>query len=321
MPEKWNKIAIIGTGAVGASTAFSLLHSGLAQEIVLVDLNTEKATGEALDLNHGVSLAPPVKITAGDYPDCAESDIVIITAGSPQKPGESRLDLVPKNTAIMKSIVLQIAKYAPEAILLIVANPVDILTYVALKVSGFPENRVIGSGTVLDSSRLRYLLSLETKIDARNIHAYVLGEHGNTAFIAWSQAHVAGIPLAKYYQKALGKKLDEKAKKILTQKVKEAAFEVIAKKEVSHYAAALVLNRICRAILRGERSVLTVSSLVTGPYGVENVCLSLPRVIGNKGIEKKIPLLLNEKEQQEWLNSSAALKEVICEVIQQGLLT
>ncbi len=262
----------------------------------------------------------PVKIIAGDYPDCVKADIIIITAGSPQKQGESRLDLVHGNTAIMKNIVLQVAKHAPEAILLIVTNPVDILTYVALKVSGFPESRVIGSGTVLDSSRLRYLLSLETKIDTRNIHAYVLGEHGNTEFIAWSQAHVAGIPLEKYYQKALGKKLDKKTKNLLTRQVKEAAFEVIAKKQVSHYAIALALNRICRAILRGERSVLTISTLVTDTYGVEDVCLSLPCVIGRQGIEKRIPLHLEKKEQQEWLNSAATLKKIISKMLQQGML-
>ncbi len=320
MPEKWHKIVIIGAGAVGTSTAFSLLHSGLVQEIVLVDLNKEKAVGEAMDLNHGVSLAYPVKITVGNYADCAKADIIIITAGSPQKQGESRLDLVQENTAIMKDIVSQIAKYAPETILLVVTNPVDILTYVALKLSSFPENKVIGSGTVLDSSRLRYLLSLETKIDTHNIHAYVLGEHGNTEFIAWSQAHVAGIPLTKYYQKALNKELDEKTKNTLASQVREAAFEVIAKKQVSHYAIALALNRICRAILRGERSVLTVSTLVTDTYGVKDVCLSLPCVIGRRGIEKKIPLHLEKKEQEEWLNSATTLKKIIAQILPQEML-
>ena len=299
---------------VGSSTAFSLLQNGVARELVLIDRDKDKAAGEALDLGHGVPLAYNVKITAGDYPDCQGADIVIITAGAAQKEGETRLDLVHKNTTIMEDIVPKLVKYAPDSILLVVTNPVDIMTYVVMKLSGLPQNQVIGSGTVLDTSRLRYAVSLQTRVDTRNIHAYVLGEHGDTEFVAWSRAHVAGIPLRDYYEKVLGRSFDTEARDILEQQVREAAYEVIAKKDATYYAVALALSRISRAILRGERSVLTVSTLVKGYYGVEDVCLSIPCVVGRKGIERKIPFYLDEGEIKNWQKSAAAMEEVIAEL-------
>jgi L-lactate dehydrogenase len=307
--QKRSKIAIVGAGMVGSATAFSLLQAGVAQELLLIDRNTDKAEGEAMDLSHGVPLAYAVQVKAGTYEDCQGADIVIITAGAAQKPGETRLDLVKKNTAIMKDIIPQVVRHTPESILIVVTNPVDVLTYAALKISNFPESRVIGSGTVLDSSRLRYALSLETGVDTRNIHAYVLGEHGDTEFVAWSRAHVAGTPLAEYYANVLGRPLDEKTKSDLARHVREAAYDVIDKKGATYYAVALALNRTCRAILRGERSVLTVSTRVEGIYGVPDVCLSIPCVVGRGGVEKKIPFHLDDEEVKNWQKSARAMAE------------
>lgn len=304
-----SKVAIVGTGMVGSSTAFSLLQAGVARELLLIDQNKDKAEGEAMDLSHGVPLASTVSVKAGGYEDCQGADIVIITAGAAQKPGETRLELVTKNTAIMKEIIPQVVQFAPESIIIVVTNPVDVLTYAALKISGFPESRVLGSGTVLDSSRLRYALSLETGVDTRNIHAYVLGEHGDTEFVAWSRAHVAGTPLAEYYAHVLGRPLDEKTKNDVALHVREAAYDVIDKKGATYYAVALALNRTCRAILRGERSVLTVSTRVHGIYGVPDVCLSIPCVVGRGGVEKKIPFHLDEEEVKNWQKSAAAMAQ------------
>lgn len=307
--RKRSKIVIVGAGMVGSATAFSLLQTGVAQELLLIDQNRDKAEGEAMDLSHGVPLAYAVQVKAGTYGECQGADIVIITAGAAQKPGETRLDLVKKNTAIMQEIIPQVVQNAPESILIIVTNPVDVLTYAALKISNFPESRVIGSGTVLDSSRLRYALSLETGVDTRNIHAYVLGEHGDTEFVAWSRAHVAGTPLAEYYAHVLGRPLDEKTKSSLARHVREAAYDVIDKKGATYYAVALALNRTCRAILRGERSVLTVSTRVDGIYGVPDVCLSIPCVVGRGGVERKIPFHLDDEEVKNWQKSAGAMEK------------
>ncbi len=306
---KRSKISIIGTGMVGSATAFSLLQSGVALELLLIDKNKDRAEGEAMDLSHGVPLAQAVNVRSGEYADLLGSDIVIITAGAPQKDGETRLDLVHKNTAIMKDIIPNIVAHAPDSILIVVTNPVDVLTYAALQISGLPDNRVMGSGTVLDTSRLRYALSQEAEIDTRNIHAYVLGEHGDTEFVAWSRAHVAGTPLDEYFEDDLEKPLTPEIKEELARQVRDAAYEVIEKKKATYYAVALALNRICRAILRGERSILTVSTSVHGIYGAEDVCLSIPCVVGRGGIERKIPFHLNDEEVKNWQKSASAMAE------------
>lgn len=306
---KRSKIAIIGAGMVGSATAFSLLQSGVALELLLIDKDKDRAEGEAMDLSHGVPLAYLVNVRSGGYEDLPGSDIVIITAGAAQKEGETRLDLVHKNTAIMKDIIPQVVNQVPDSILIVVTNPVDVLTYAVLQISGLPDSRVMGSGTVLDTSRLRHALSLQAEIDTRNIHAYVLGEHGDTEFVAWSRAHVAGTPLDEYFEDDLEKPLTREIKEELARQVRDAAYDVIEKKGATYYAVALALNRICRAILRGERSILTVSTSVQGIYGVEDVCLSIPCVVGRGGIERKIPFHLDDEEVKNWQKSASAMAE------------
>ena len=309
--RKRSKIVIVGAGMVGSATAFSLLQTGVAQELLLIDQNKDKAEGEAMDLSHGVPLAYAVQVKAGTYEECQGADIVIITAGAAQKPGETRLDLANTNTAIMKEIIPQVVQYAPESILIVVTNPVDVLTYAALKISNFPESRVIGSGTVLDSSRLRYALSLETGVDTHNIHAYVLGEHGDTEFVAWSRAHVAGTPLAEYYEHVLGRPLDEKTKSNLARHVREAAYDVIDKKGATYYAIGLALVRIMSAILRNERSVLAVSTLMQGEFGIRDVCLSVPCVVSANGVERIVESKLTDGESEALSSSARILQETL----------
>lgn len=234
---------------VGSTAAFALMDSGLASEIVIVDVNKDKAEGEAMDLSHGESFVKPVNIFAGDYKDTSDSDIVIITAGVSQKPGESRLNLINKNYAIFKSIVPQVVKYSPNCIILVVSNPVDILTYITYRLSGFPCERVIGSGTVLDTSRLRYMISKTFDVDLRNIHSYIVGEHGDSEIAAWSLTSVANVPLSEYCRVVLNKKFDDDYKKKTLDSVRKAAYEIINKKGSTYYAVALAIRRIVEAII------------------------------------------------------------------------
>jgi len=304
------KITVIGAGFVGSTTAYTLMISGLVSEIVLIDINKDKAEGEVMDMNHGMPFVKPVKIYNGDYSDCKGSDIVIITAGANQKEGETRIDLVQKNTAIFKNIIGEITKYNKDCILLVVTNPVDILTYVTYKISGFPKNKVIGSGTVLDSARFRYLLGDHTGVDPRNVHAYILGEHGDTEVATWSLANIAGIPMDKYCDECHGCK-DSLSRKEIYENVKNAAYDIIKKKGATYYAVALAVRRIVEAIVRDENSILTVSSLLEGQYGIEDVCLSVPTIVNSNGIERILNVELSDKENQLLKNSANALKEVI----------
>lgn len=303
------KVTIVGAGFVGSTTAYTLMISGLVSEIVLIDVNKDKCEGEVMDMNHGMPFVRPVKVYSGDYSDCAGSEIVIITAGAGQKPGETRLDLVHKNTAIFKSIIGEIIKYNKDCILLVVTNPVDILTYITYKISGFPKNKVIGSGTVLDTARFRYLLGDHVSIDSRNVHAYIIGEHGDSEVPAWSLTNIAGIPMDKYCETC--KQCDNMSKLTLYEDVKNAAYKIIERKGATYYAIALAVRRIVEAIERDENSILTVSSLLEGQYGLSDVVLSLPTIVNKNGIERIIDLPLNESEQEALIKSGNSLKEVI----------
>lgn len=304
------KVAIIGCGFVGSASAFSLMQSGLFSEMVLLDVDKNRAEGEAMDISHGVPFARQMKIYAGDYDDIVDAAIIVITAGANQKPDETRLDLVHKNVAIFKSIIPEIAKRNCQGILLIVSNPVDILTYTALKLSGFTENRVIGSGTVLDTARLKYQLSEHLKVDSRSIHAFIIGEHGDSEIAAWSSANVSGIALSDFCEMRGHFEHEEKTKEI-AEKVKNSAYEIIERKHATYYGIAMAVKRICEVIIRDEKSILPISSMMHGEYGIDDVVLSMPAIVGKHGIENKVPILLNEEEQEQLRASADTLKGIL----------
>jgi len=305
------KIAIVGAGNVGSTFAFSLMISGLAREIVLIDKNESLAIGECMDLNHGLSFAHPTKIYAAGFEGCADADIVVITAGANQKPNETRTDLVNKNVAIFKDIVPAVAKYAKDSILLVVTNPVDILTYVTLKLSGFPSNRVIGSGTVLDTARLKYMISNYSKVDPNNIHAYIIGEHGDTELPVWSNATIGGMDIQTYCSEYAKQGNAKKELKEIFLKVKNSAYEIIKLKGATNYSIALSLVKITRAILRDENSILPVSTLVNDYYGVSDVCISIPSIVNINGIEQYVKIDLSDEEQKLFKYSANTLKNFI----------
>ena len=305
------KIAIIGAGNVGSTFAFSLMISGLAREIVLIDKNELLAKGECMDLNHGVSFTHPTKIYAAGFESCEDADIVVITAGANQKPGQSRTDLTKANVAIFKDIIPAISKHAGNAILLVVTNPVDILTYVTLKLSGLSSNRVIGSGTVLDTGRLKYMISEYCKVDPNNIHAYIIVEHGDTELPVWSNATIGGMDIETYcsdYAK-LGNAKSELAE--IFVKVKNAAYQIIQAKGATNYSIALALVKITRSILRNENSILPVSTLITNYCGISDVCISIPSLVNIKGVEQYLKLDLSEQEQELFKHSANTLKNII----------
>lgn len=304
------KVTVVGTGFVGATTAYTLMLGGFISELVLIDANIDKAEGEVMDLNHGLPFVRPVNIYRGEYKHCEGSDIVIIAAGANQKPGETRIDLVRKNTEIFKQIIPEIVKYSKDAILLVVTNPVDILTYVTLKLSGLPKHRVIGSGTVLDTARFRYMLADYAGVDARNIHAYVLGEHGDTEVLTWSLTNIAGIGLEEFCAESNSCKSSINREEISNDVVK-AAYKIIQKKGATYYAVALAVRRIVEALVRDESSILTISSYLEGQYGLENLCLSVPTIIDGNGVEKVLEVPLSEDELELLKKSGNSLKEVI----------
>ncbi|MCU0509707.1 MAG: L-lactate dehydrogenase [Anaerolineae bacterium] len=303
------KIAVVGgAGAVGASAAYALMMSGLVSEIVLVDVNERRAEGEAMDLMHGAPFVRPVTVRAGTYDDCAGCQIVVITAGAAQKPGESRLDLVRKNTGIIRDMVPQIARVAPNSILLIVANPVDILTLAALEASGFPPGRVIGSGTVLDTARLRALVGQRLNIDPRSVHGYVIGEHGDSEVVVWSRATVAGLPVAEFCAQR-GSDCDSQMQGQISEQVRRAAYEIIERKGATYYAIGLGVRHIVEAILRDQNTVLTVSTLMTGQFGISDICLSLPSIVDHGGVEGVLMPKLSDEEVAALRRSADVLKE------------
>ena len=309
----YQKCAIIGCGFVGASIAFRFLESGLFSEMVLIDSNKEKAEGEALDLAHGMPFTRPMSIYAGDYDDVKDCAIVIISAGAGQKPGQTRTDLVDMNIGIFKKIIPEITKRNKDCILLVVSNPCDVLTYAALKISGFPANRVIGSGTVLDTARLKYLLGGHLGVDPRNIHAFIIGEHGDSELAVWSSASVSGVDLREFCR-LFGKSADEKVFREIYEDVRDSAYEIIKKKTATYYAIAMAVERICECIVRDEHSVLTVSSLTDGHYGLNDVCLGLPAVVGRDGVENLLDIPLSPDEQTALEASANAMKQYLANI-------
>ena len=303
------KAAVIGCGFVGSATAFTLMQSRLFSELVLLDVNMEKADGEAKDIAHGIPFAGQMKIYAGTYDDAADAAIIIITAGANQKPGETRLDLLQKNTAIYQSIIPEIVKRDFGGILLIVSNPVDILTYVALKLSGLPENRVLGSGTVLDTARLKYALGEHLGVDSRSVHSFIIGEHGDSEIAAWSSTNVSGIPLNDFCEMR-GHFNHDAAMDAIAEKVKNSAYEIISKKQATYYGIAMSVKRICECIVRNERSILPVSAMMHGEYGIEDITLSMPAIVGIGGVETHVPIALSEEEAEKLVESAKKLKEV-----------
>ncbi len=303
------KAAVIGCGFVGSATAFALMQSRLFSEMVLIDVNYDKADGEAMDISHGVPFAGHMKIYAGNYDNISDCAVIIITAGANQKPNETRLDLVNKNVAIYKSIIPEITCRNFQGILLIVSNPVDILTYAALKLSGYTENRVIGSGTVLDSSRLKYILGEHLNIDSRSVHSFIIGEHGDSEIAAWSSTNVSGIPLDDFCE--MRGHFNHKQNMIeIAEDVKNSAYEIIEKKQATYYGIAMAVKRICECIVRNEKSILPVSSMMHGEYGIEDVVLSMPSIVGANGFETHVPISLNEEETRNLKKSADTLKEI-----------
>ena len=303
------KVAVIGCGFVGSSSAFALMQSGLFSEMVLIDADTKRAEGEAMDISHGISFARPMQIYAGKYDDITDAAIIVITAGANQKPDETRLDLIKKNAAIMKSIVGEIKKRDFGGILLIVSNPVDILTLIALKESGYPSNRVIGSGTVLDTGRFKYLLGEHLDVDSRSVHAFIIGEHGDSELAAWSNARIGGLKVNDFCE-LRGHFNHEQSMKKIFENVRNSAYEIIERKHATYYGIAMAVKRICEAIVRNEKSILPVSSIMTGEYGLNDVVLSIPAVVDETGVQKVIPIELNDEELTKLKDSANILKDI-----------
>ncbi len=302
------KIVVIGAGFVGSTTAYTIMLDGFFQEIVLIDINKDKAEGDALDMAHGTSFLKPVSIYSGDYLDCAEADIVVITAGVNQKVGETRIDLLKRNADIFKDIIGNVMRYAPDdVILLTVTNPVDVLTYITYKLSGLPKNQVIGSGTVLDTSRLKYLISRHTGIDARYCHTYIIGEHGDSEVAAWSITNIAGMSMKNFF-KNYGKCTDEDLQ-MMYNEVKNSAYEIIQKKGATYYAIAAAVARIVECIAGAENSILTISSVLDGEYGIKDIALSVPTQVSGYGTERVLDVPFSENEIAGLRSSAQTLKE------------
>lgn len=305
------RVAIVGTGNVGSTFTYALLLSGLAAEIVLIDVNRSRAEGEAMDLNHAVPFAHPTRIWAGHYGDCAGATVTVITAGANQRPGETRLDLIQKNAAIFRDIVPAVARHNPAGILLIATNPVDALTYASVKLSGLPKERVIGSGTILDTARFRHLLSRHFQVDARSVHAFIVGEHGDSEVPIWSLANIAGMQL-EAFSAANGLTLDAADRQRIFEQTRDAAYHIIERKGATYYAVAAGLMRIVEAILRDQGTVLSVSTLVDdGSFGDGDVCLSLPTVVGRDGAERVLRLSLAPAEAEALNRSADVLRSTI----------
>ena len=305
-----SRVAIVGAGNVGATYAYALLLNGLSSEIVLIDANRARAEGEAMDLNHAIPFAHPTRIFAGDFYDCAGAAVTVVAAGVGQRPGETRLDMVQRNGEIWKQIIPRIVQHNPDGILLIATNPVDALTYAALKLSGLPTRRVIGSGTVLDTARFRFLLSQHFRVDARSVHAFIIGEHGDSEVPVWSLANIAGMKLDDFCR-AQGIQLTEANRQNIYEQTRDAAYRIIERKGATYYAVAAGLIRITAALLRDQNSVFSVSTLVENYYGIQDVCLSLPAILNSSGIRDVLRLELSEKEQAQLQNSAAVLKATL----------
>ncbi|UCD53430.1 MAG: L-lactate dehydrogenase [Phycisphaerales bacterium] len=313
MKRNDRKVAVVGAGSVGASYIYALLQTGLASEIALIDLDAQRVEGEVMDLSHGLPFIPPVSVKAGTYADCADAHLVVVTAGAKQIPGQSRTELIQKNADIIKSICGQIQDQNPTAVALMVTNPVDTLTQVALRRLSLPRTKVIGSGAVLDSARFKYLLSRHCGIDARNVHAYILGEHGDSEVPAWSMTHIAGIPIRKYCETCHACDYATHHREIAEQ-VRNSAYHIIDYKGSTYYGIGLSLLRITAAILRNERSVLTVSTYLKGEYDLKDICLSVPCIVGAEGVERIVEARLEAEEQEQLERSAHVLRQVFEQV-------
>lgn len=299
--QKKTRIVIIGIGSVGSTTAYTLLLRHRMDELVLIDANKEKAIGDALDMNHGLPFLNRTRVWAGDYEDCAEADIIVITAGAAQKPGESRIDLLKRNVAIYQSITDEVLKFNKTGILLIASNPVDVMSYFTFKKSGWPINRVIGSGTLLDSARFRYLIGEKLHIDSRSIHAHIVGEHGDSELPLWSLANIAGSDLT----------LSDIDKAEIFENTKNAAYQIINAKGATFYAIALALDRICSAILNNESAVLNVSTLLTNYHGISDVYMGVPCIVDGTGVREVLSIKISNQEKEQLTASANKLKEII----------
>lgn len=304
------KAAVVGCGFVGSTIAYTLMQRGIFSEMVLIDMDADKARGEAMDISHGLPFVHAMEIYAGTYEDIRDAALVIITAGANQKPEESRLDLVQKNAGIMKSIIREICRVNCEGILLVVSNPVDILTCVALRESGFPKERVIGSGTVLDTARLKYLLSQKLRVDSRNVHAFIIGEHGDSELAVWSSANISGIDLP-HFCSLRGIPESEGVWQEIYEDVRDSAYEIIRCKGATYYGIGIAVARIAECIVRDGDSVLPVSVLLEGEYGLQDMCMSVPAVVGSTGASQVLEICLDEKEQRLLRESAERLREVL----------
>jgi L-lactate dehydrogenase len=310
MLRRDRKVVVIGAGAVGTSYIYALLQTGTASDIALIDVDQPRVEGEVMDLSHGLPFIPPVSIKAGDYSDCADASMIVITAGAKQAAGQSRPELIKKNARIIRSICEQIAERPSDAVVVMVTNPVDALTQLALEYLNWPRQRVIGSGTVLDSARFKFLLSQHCNLDARNVHAYILGEHGDSEVAAWSLSHIAGISIDEYCQICHVCEYSEHRKHIAKQ-VRDSAYHIIDYKGSTHYGIGLSLVRISGAILRNENSVVTVSTLLRGEYGIHDICLSVPCIVGENGIVRIIDARLAAEEQAALNRSAEKIAETL----------
>lgn len=308
-----SKVAIIGAGFVGASAAFALSLEQMVSELVLIDVCKEKAAGEAMDISHGLSFLGQMSVRDGDYADCADCDVIIITAGANRKPGETRIDLAKKNVAIAKEITTNIMKYYTRGVILVVSNPVDILTYMIQKWSGLPAGRVLGTGTVLDSSRFRYLLSEKFNVDVRNVHGYIIGEHGDTQLPLWSATHIAGKNINEYFNDPAFGFTDTDKEAIVTD-VKTAGAEIIKRKGATYYAIAVSIKTILESLLKSQNTIRTVCSVINGEYGISDVALSLPAIVNSKGVQSIVDFTLTEEEQAALKFSEQQLKSVLEQV-------
>ena len=307
-----NKITVIGAGSVGSTIAYSLVVMGIASEIVMIDINKEKAQGEAMDIKQGVPFSHPASIYAGEYADAVDSDIVIITSGMARKAGQSRLDLAQTNVNILKSVAAEIVPHAPNAIYIIVSNPVDVLTYVFHKISGIPEERIIGSGTILDTARLRARVAEYYDVNEKNVHAYVLGEHGDSAFVPWSIANISNVPVCDYKNAIQnGGDYPDIDHEDVENYVRKSGATVIQRKGATFYAVSMSVCHLCKCLLSGIDTTLTVSTMLHGEYGIDDVCLSLLSIVGKDGATGKILLPLNEEEIKALHNSAECLKNII----------
>ena len=306
-----NKVTIIGAGSVGSTIAYNMVVTGIASEIVLIDINAKKAEGEAMDILQGVPFCSPVSIYAGTYADAKGSDIVILTSGMPRKAGQSRLELAPVNVDITQSIIPELVKYAPEAVYIVVSNPIDILTYVFHKYSGLPSNQIIGSGTTLDTARLRSRLSETFNISQQNVHAYVFGEHGDSSFVPWSIANISGIPINQYINCLPEDKRPVVDYAEIEEYTRKSGAKIIASKGATFYAIAISVCHICKCLFSGIDTTLTVSTMMNGEYGINDVCLSTLATVGRKGVEGKLMVPLTDDEIVKLRHSADCLKDVI----------